>query len=153
MRSQWLLSAILPLAILTSTALAGAPDTFGGGVSLAEATPIGTLLARPAAFDGRTVRVEGVVTSVCTEMGCWMALAAPDKPNGPTMLIQVEHDGAIVFPVSAKGHRAAAQGQLERVGGSAEGREAAAELASQQGGAKQSSPTEWRIKATGAVVY
>jgi hypothetical protein len=143
---------MLPLALFTSTR-AGEADTFGSGVSLSEATPIATLLERPSAFDGRTVRVEGVVTSVCTEMGCWMALAASDKPTGPTMLIQVEHDGAIVFPVSAKGHRAAAQGQLERVGGSAEGREAAAELAAQQGGAKQSSPTEWRIKATGAVIY
>ena len=91
------------------------------------------------------------MTSVCTAMGCWMALAASDKPAGPTMLIQVEHDGAIVFPVSAKGHRAAAQGQLERIGKSGEGREAASELAAQQGG--KSSPTEWRIKATGAVIY
>src|SRR5258706_4355279 len=100
MRSRWLLTAILPLALLTTTARAGAPDTFGGGVSLAEATPIGTLLERPAAFDGHTVRVEGVITSVCTAMGCWIALAASDKPAQPTMLIQVEHDGAIVFPVS-----------------------------------------------------
>ena len=151
MRARWLLTAIIPVAILTSTAWAGAPDTFGAGVSVAEVTPIATLLERPASFDGRTVRLEGVVTSVCTAMGCWMALAASDKPAGPTMLIQVEHDGAIVFLVSAKGHRAAAQGQLERIGKSGEGREAASELAAQQGG--KSSPTEWRIKATGAVIY
>lgn len=67
------------------------------------------------------------------------------------VLIQVEHDGVIVFPVAASGHRAAAQGVLEKISGG-EGHEAAAELAHQQG-AKAQAPVQYRINATGAVIY
>jgi hypothetical protein len=63
----------------------------------------------------------------------------------------VEHDGKIVFPITARGKRAAAQGVVERIAGG-EGQEAAAELARQQG-AKAEAPAKWRIAATGAVVY
>jgi hypothetical protein len=127
-----------------------ADDTFGGGVTLKEATPIASLIDRPAEFEGKTVRVEGVVTEVCTAMGCWMALA-PAAGQNQTVLIQVEHDGRIVFPLSARGKRAAAQGVVEKIAGG-EGQEAAAELARQQG-AKAPAPVKYRIAATGAVVY
>jgi hypothetical protein len=129
---------------------ASADETFGGGVTLKDATPIARLIDRPAEFEGKTVRVEGVVTEVCTAMGCWMALA-PAAGQNQTVLIQVEHDGKIVFPLSARGKRAAAQGVVEKIAGG-EGQEAAAELARQQG-AKAPAPVKYRIAATGAVVY
>src|SRR5262245_37938784 len=128
-----------------------ADDKYGAGVSLANATPIAQLPSRPGEFEGKTVRVEGVVTEVCMEMGCWMALAPADQPKGSTVLIQVDHDGKIVFPLSARGHRAAAQGVVEKISGG-EGAEAASELARQQG-AKAEAPAKFRIAATGAVVY
>jgi hypothetical protein len=145
----------MPLTVLalflTFAAVPGADDKFGAGVSLPNATPIAQLLERPAEFEGKTVRVEGVVTEVCSAMGCWMALAPADQPKGSTVLIQVDHDGRIVFPMSARGHRAAAQGVVERISGG-EGQEAAAELARQQGD-KSGAPAKWRIAATGAVIY
>ncbi len=67
------------------------------------------------------------------------------------VLIQVEHDGKIVFPVTAKGHKASAQGVVEKIEGG-EGREAAAELAHAQGTSVAQAP-QWRIAATGAIVY
>ena len=154
MRSRSLLSVLVPSVLLVSVVAAGAPEKFGAGVTLSDVTPIVKVLQEPTAFAGRPVRVEGVVTAVCTAMGCWMALAPADQPTGKTMLIQVDHDGVIVFPVTAKGHRAEAEGVLERINGG-EGQEAASELAAQQGekGEKKSAPAQWRIKATGAVVY
>lgn len=149
MRSRNLVLAIV-LAVLASASLAAA-DKYGKGVTLDTATPIAQLLAKPADFSGKTVRVEGVVTEVCTAMGCWMALAPEGQSSGSTMLIQVEHDGVIVFPVTARGHKAAAQGVVERIDGG-EGREAAQELAAAQG-AKAEAPVQWRIAATGAIVY
>jgi hypothetical protein len=146
---------VLAVMLLTSAAMpltGGAPDTFGAGVSLQEVTPLARVIQQPADFEGKTVRVEGVVTAVCAHMGCWMALATPDAPGGGTVLLKVD-DGVVVFPVSAKGRRAAAQGVVERVGGSAEGREAAAEHARQAGPSAQAKPTQWQIKTTGAVVY
>lgn len=151
------------LIVSLSVATRGA-ETFGSAPTVKEATPIAELLAKPADFQGKTVRVEGVVTAVCTMMGCWMALTPSDAPKGPTILIKVD-DGVIVFPTSARGKRATAQGVVERVGtADAEGQEAAREHAEHQGGAKTgdaASPpsptgngaTSWQIKATGAIVY
>ena len=73
---------------------------------------------QPGQLPGKTVRVEGVVTAVCEHMGCWMTLApagaAGEKPA--TLRLKVD-DGVIVFPVSARGRTAVAQGVIERVGG------------------------------------
>ena len=152
MRAHWILSVTLVVTLLALPVRSAEPQTFGTGVSLSDTTPLARVLDRPADFEGRTVRVEGVVTSVCSMMGCWMALATADSPGGSTMLVKVD-DGVIVFPVSAKGHRASAQGVVERVGGDAEGREAAAEHAKAEGKSKADAAAHWQIKATGAVVY
>jgi hypothetical protein len=144
------------LTILTGTALAAAPaaaapETYGTGVSLTETTPIDRILARPADFEGKTVKVEGTVSAVCTHMGCWMSLAPDPARDGSTVLIKVD-DGVIVFPVSAKGKRAAAQGVVQRVGSDPEGQSAAAEHAKAQA-TSDAAPVTWQIKATGAIVY
>src|SRR5918994_5429895 len=76
--------------------------TLGGGVTLKESTAIPTLVAKPKGFVGKTIRVDGVATAVCTAMGCWMAVASESDPKGPVVRLKVE-DGAIVFPMSAKG--------------------------------------------------
>src|SRR5688500_10149127 len=128
-------------------------ETFGAAPTVKDATPIAHLLAKPAEFQGKTVRVEGVVTGVCTMMGCWMALAPADAPKGPAILIKVD-DGVIVFPASARGKRATAQGVVERVGSAdAEGQEAAREHAEHEGRGKTDDAARWQIKATGAIVY
>lgn len=128
-------------------------ETFGAAPTVKDATPIAHLLAKPAEFQGKTVRVEGVVTGVCTMMGCWMALAPTDAPKGPAILIKVD-DGVIVFPASARGKRATAQGVVERVGSAdAEGQEAAREHAEHEGRPETDDAARWQIKATGAIVY
>jgi hypothetical protein len=141
MRTRWLVLLIVVLAAMAGQA--AGPDTYGAGVSLADTTPIARVIDRPADFEGKTVRVDGTVTAVCTMMGCWMALAPPDQAKGSTLMIKVD-DGVIVFPVSAKGRRATAQGVIERVGGDRESREAAAE---------HGEGARWQLKATGAVVH
>ena len=139
--------AIVPAAV--ASIAAAAPESFGSGVSLKESTPIERLIARPSEFEGKTVRVEGTISAVCTEMGCWMALAPDAAKDGSTLMIKVD-DGVITFPVSAKGKRAAAQGVVQRVGGDHDSHSAAAEHAKAQG---KDAPVAWQIKATGAVVY
>ena len=138
------LSAALLLACLTSASLAAAADTtLGSGVTLETATPIADVIAKPASFAGKTVRVEGVVTAVCQHMGCWMTLAPAgatgEKPA--TLRLKVD-DGVIVFPVSARGRTAVAQGVIERVGGDPD----AAEVAANAGAAT------YQLKATGAIL-
>jgi hypothetical protein len=146
---------ILALTILTTVAIAQAavPETFGKGVTLSTVTPLDQMLTQPSKFEGKTVRVEGVVTAVCSEMGCWMALGAKDAPGVQTLMIKVE-DGVIVFPVTAKGRKAAAQGVVQRVkADDKEGNQAAKEKAAAEKTVKAASTDTWLIKATGAVVY
>ena len=86
--------------------------TYGSGVTIAEPTPIATLLSKPDGFVGQKVRVDGVITGVCEKRGCWMQLTDPDTGQG--VRIKVE-DGVIVFPYESMGHRAAAEGMFEAV--------------------------------------
>ena len=143
-----LLIAVVPVAIRGA-------ETFGAAPTVKEVTPIPQLLAKPADYQGKTVRVEGIVTGVCTMMGCWMALAPTDAPKEQAILIKVD-DGVIVFPTSARGKRATAQGVVERVGSAdKEGQEAHREHAEHEGRstATSSESARWQIKATGAIVY
>lgn len=142
---------------ITITLLAGVraqqPQTFGAGVSLTESTPLARLLERPSDFEGKTVRVEGTVKAVCAHMGCWMAFAPAGATDDRTLLVKVD-DGVIVFPVTAKGRRAVAEGIVQRIGAhDAEAQEAAAEHARAAGSPDTRERTSWQLKATGALVY
>lgn len=145
----------LALAMVAAS-LAGAvvsavgATTYGKGVTLAETTPLADVIAKPSQFEGKTVKVEGYVTAVCQEMGCWMALSPVKDKNEQTIIIQVEHDGVITFPMSAKGSFVAAQGTVLRVG-SKESLAAAREHAEQQG-KSAADAGQWQIKATGATI-
>lgn len=85
-----------------------APKSFGAAVTVQESVSIARLLADPKAYEGKTVRVEGSVHDVCPKAGCWMDLTSAEG----TIKIKVD-DGVIVFPVTAKGHAAVAQGKVE----------------------------------------
>ena len=100
--------AALALALASGAALAG-PVTYGKGVTLKETTRISDIYQNPDQYAGKTVRVEGVVTDVCSNRGCWMVIAS-DR-DGQTLRFKVE-DGVIVIPVAAKGKKAVAEGTL-----------------------------------------
>jgi hypothetical protein len=142
--------AMVAMALAGATGAAVAATTYGKGVTLAETTPLADVIATPSQFEGKTVKVEGYVTAVCQEMGCWMALSPAKDKNDQTLIIQVEHDGVITFPMSAKGSFVAAQGTVLRVG-SKESLAAAREHAEQQG-RPAADAGQWQIKATGATI-
>ena len=143
------------LSIVTVLALAVAPmaagQTFGAGVKLTEATSIAALYANPEKFVGKPIRLDGVVTAVCEEMGCWMALA--DSADAKqTVRFKVDHDGAITFPIAARGKRASAEGVFQRIDAAdKEGNEAAREQRAGQPTASDFG-TKYQVKVTGAVV-
>lgn len=80
---------------------------YGAGVKLVDATSISAILATPEPFAGKTVRVEGMIADVCPKRGCWMELAG--DVAGDKLRFKVE-DGAMVFPMDAKGKYAVAEG-------------------------------------------
>jgi hypothetical protein len=144
-----LLAAVLAMALPAAAGL-GDDIKLGAGVTIEEATPIPFIVKAPKDYVGKKVRIDGIATAVCEEMGCWMAVADSAKKNAPTIRLQVEHDGAIVFPMSAKGKHVSAEGTFESLGGDdAQAKEAAQEHAKVD--AKAS--TQFQIKATGAVIH
>lgn len=141
------MKALIAAALVTLVVPVAAGDTrLGTGVTLKEATPIASITAKPSDFVGKTIRVDGVATAVCTHMGCWMAIAPEGDLDAPTVRLKVE-DGVIVFPVSAKGKKVSAEGVFEEVKGE-ENKEAAGEHAKKDPKASK----QYQIKATGAVI-
>ena len=89
-----------------------------------------------------------MVTAVCEHMGCWMTLApagaAGEHPA--TLRLKVE-DGVIVFPVSARGRTAVAQGVVARIGG--DDHHAADQAA---GAGADAAKTSYQLEVTGAIL-
>ena len=134
---KFVFAAALALAL---TAAAAVDDTkVGAGVTLTTATPIAAIVKTPQDYVGKTVRIDGIATAV----------ADSTKKDAPTIRLKVEHEGAIVFPMSAKGKQVSAEGTFEAIGGGdAHGKEAAEEHAK----ADPKASTQYQIKATGALI-
>lgn len=99
----------LSLLVLALPALAD-ETTLGAGVTLAETTSVARILADPDEYAGKKVRVEGKVLDVCSMAGCWMEIE--EATSQARLRVKVD-DGVIVFPASAKGKPAAAEGTVE----------------------------------------
>jgi hypothetical protein len=101
-----------PTTVATAAPANASPapgKSFGAGVTLADSVPIDRIIEEPAAFKGKTVRVEGMVTDVCPKRGCWFDMAG--SAPGKKLRFKVT-DGEMVFPMDSKGMHAVAQGQV-----------------------------------------
>lgn len=141
-RSLMKCTALLGIVLAVASPLAAEAKgkAYGDGVKLPVATPVEKLLANPAKWAGQEVRVDGIVTDVCSKAGCWLEVS--DEKTGKGIRFKVE-DGEIVFPMTAKGRKASAEGTFEEVVMSPE------ELKRHPSHAK--TPV-YRIRATGAVI-
>jgi hypothetical protein len=157
MRRFAAIAAILAVAATLSTlAVAADGKVYGKGVAAGEVVAVSELIANPAAYVGKTVRVEGLVTDVCPKRGCWMNLAG-DK-EFQTIRIKVD-DGEIVFPLDAKGKHAVAEGVFAKMEITPEqALEHAKHLAEEKGEkfdpakAKDLPTVVYQIQGTGAVI-
>ena len=64
---------LLPLSLLASAGKFGAPLGDSPKVALAD------LVKDAVSYSGKTVKIEGVVSTVCQEKGCWMTLESGDQ--------------------------------------------------------------------------
>ena len=150
------MKALICAAVLAAATVVAHADekTLGAGVTLKEATPLASVLAKPGEFVGKKIRVDGVATAVCTGNGCWMAIAASDSKDAPALRVKVE-DGVIVIPVSAKGKKVSAEGVFELVSDE-HGKEAASEHAKatgqKHGAEHKHEPAAYHLKGTGIVI-
>lgn len=147
-----LIRTALPVGLvvmaLGSVVLAQTPK-YGGPVNVLTATRVKDLHATPEKFIGKTIRVDGVTTSVCTEMGCWVAVK--DLETDQTVRFQAEHDGSIIFPITLKGKAGSFQGEFMKIGaGDGHAHDAAAEHAHAEPKAADFGG-KYQIKVTGWV--
>jgi len=100
----------LILVLLCVGQVAAKSRTYGKGIQLTEVTKISTILDNPESYEGKRVKVAGMVVGVCASRGCWIYLTS-DRPYEK---IQVKvTDGEIVFPMSASGHQAQVEGVVD----------------------------------------
>jgi NACalpha-BTF3-like transcription factor len=144
------------LATFMAAALLVAGEAkLGAPLTLKTQTKIADLNANPGGFVGQTVQVKGKVTEVCEKMGCWMMLAEPE--TNAKIRIKVK-DGEIVFPKSAIGKMALAEGKLAKIEMTKEQAIARARHEAEERGTKfdpasVSGPmTIYQIAGTGAVI-
>lgn len=87
----------------------GAPaGSFGAAVTLTEATPLERVVAEPAAFAGRPVRVDASIGDVCRKKGCWMVITDGERE------VRVRFkDYGFFAPRDASGRRVIVQGEVK----------------------------------------
>lgn len=120
---------VLVAALMFGTFVMAQSPQYGAPVTVQKSTSISELYASPDKFVGTTIRVDGVATSVCTEMGCWVAVMQNNNAD-QTIRFQAEHDGKIVFPIGLKGRAGSFQGEFVKIAADdKEAHEAAAEHA------------------------
>jgi hypothetical protein len=109
-------SAVLAIvAVLTGLVLGGCgrSEQYGEKLTVTEVTTVSAILANPAAFAGRTVRIEGEISRECPS-GCWF-----DVTNGgATIYVDIAPQG-LAIPQHV-GSRIVVEGTVSTVDGQTE---------------------------------
>lgn len=139
------------LAIGVAVCLAETP--LGKPLTPAQPISVASLMAAPEAWVGKVVQVKGKVTEVCEMAGCWMQLV-----DGKTGLRVKVDDGEIVFPKSAIGRTAVAEGTLRKLQLTREQAIARAKHEAEERGTQfdpasvKSGATIYQLQGTGALI-
>jgi hypothetical protein len=148
------MKAIISVLLLSLLGFA-AERKLGQPLVLKAQTPIKALLESPDQYVGKVVQVKGKVTEVCEMMGCWTNLVDDD---GKMIKVKV-NDGEIVFPKTAVGRTAIAEGTLKKFELSKEQATARAKHEAEEQGRKfnpesvKAGTTIYQIQGTGAVLF
>jgi hypothetical protein len=116
MKPYAILLSTLVLATLGTTGCASQNAHFGDAMRIdaSETVPVADVLMGADKYNGKFIRVSGVVDDVCKSMGCWITLGA--ERGGETMRIKFTcpgEEGGRIIPMAAIGHEAIVEGTLE----------------------------------------
>lgn len=82
----------------------------GAKLNSVPVTPVADLLARPQAFAGKTVRLEGNVTAMCSHRRAWFAIQSEDRSGAS---VRVWAAPAFLVPAGSIGKKARTEGLVE----------------------------------------
>ncbi len=104
-----LIGAVVPaFAGDTPASDPGGTQRFGAPVTVKKPVDIARLAKDPARYSGKTLRLEGVVKSVCQGRGCWVEVA---DAKGASFIAR-SLDESVLLPKDCTGRRIAVQGVL-----------------------------------------
>ena len=103
---------ILSIAAACTRGAGNGGTSYGEAITLQDTTLVSQILADPDAYVGERVLVAATVVDVCENRGCWLELASDAEFD--KIRVKVD-DGVIVFPLSARGHRAVVEGIVEKL--------------------------------------
>ena len=104
-----LLAIALATPVFAGNAATAETQRFGAPVVEKKVTNLGKLAKKPASFEGRTLRIEGVVTNVCQGQGCWVEVR---DAKGATFMAK-SLDESVLVPRDCKGQRIVVQGVVK----------------------------------------
>ncbi len=81
----------------------------GAAIGKAKKVSLAKVLAEPAKYTGKTIRVEGVIVRSCKTEGCWAELAP--TPKGKSVRVKMK-DHAFFIPLQSAGAIARAEGTV-----------------------------------------
>lgn len=107
-RVLWGVSAlVLAIPLITRSGETGEWKNFGAAFTVEKASPAKDVLADPASFAGKTVRIEGHVADVCQNKGCWLVVTEGQNSVRVTM-----KDYGFFVPTDSTGATADLEGTI-----------------------------------------
>jgi hypothetical protein len=109
-----LIAALLTCAVApafagdAATPPASGTQRYGAPVTVKKPVDIAKLAKNPEKFNGKTLRLEGVVKEVCQGMGCWVEVS---DGKGASFIAR-SLDESVLLPKDCKGRKVVVQGQL-----------------------------------------
>ncbi len=125
---------------------------FGTPVRTAEAVPAPAVAAEAASYTNRTVTVEGRITEVCHQKGCWWTLDTGDRPIRVHVARTEGGDYAFTIPKDLSGAHATVTGTLKQVALNDATQQHYADDAESDGAAELPPANELQITAEGVVI-
>ena len=144
----------LPALAAASILLLNAETRLGQPMTIRQPLSVDQVVTSADSAVGKTIQVKGRVTEVCQMAGCWMQLAG----TGSNAVRIKVNDDDIVFPQSAVGKTAIAEGKLQKIELTREQAVARAKHEADERGIKfspasvKAGVTFYQIEGTGALV-
>ena len=101
-------SAPAKTTAVTAAAAPASPLALGAPITVTDTVKLSDVAKNPGAFKGRPIATTGVVTAVCQERGCWMAIK---DDAGGTATVRM-HGHSFFVPRSSAGTKARVQANV-----------------------------------------
>lgn len=72
--------------------------------------PVAAILANPAKYDGKELRITGQIAEICEKKGCWITLADPATKKDLFVKFTCSEQGGRIVPLEAAGRTAIIEG-------------------------------------------